>query len=351
MWKIACALAIMSGHILVTLHALHPASGTWPTLLSFLKFFGSRHFFFFSGFFAARGLVDDRPIAKFAATRFARLYVLVLASVSLGVLARFAFTVSGLPDTVDPWPNGLWQGPIDWTSALRHLLPTGLVATNDFNYAIWYLYHELRLVLLFPLFRWALRGGWIRSVGTIALLLAVAVAGEHRYFGAFPLFRTSPFQTLGYGFVFLVGAATWKLQTELSERGIRPSRAAAAILLCAGLLVAYLEALGIQPQVHNPPILNVQTAAGQAMVFLALCWLLPDLTVPGWLRRATYWSVGIYVVHPPVHQLICHWIAWSHNDLALALVPLISIPLGALFFHGFVQPVGKLLSPTRGDSG
>lgn len=352
LWKILCALAILSGHVLVTLDATVPEAAPWSESLKVLTFFGSRHFFFFSGFLAASGLVAlARPMGSLLGMRFVRLYVLVVASVTLGVLTRLGLGHSGIPDVDQPWPCGLWQGDISWASAIHHLLPTGLVATNDFNYAIWYLYHELRLLLLFPLFRWSLSAGWGRLAGTLVGVLGVATVGENLFHASFPLFRTSPFQTLGYGFIFLAGAATWRILEAVRAEDRAPSQGTAILLLVGGIGIGYLEAFGIRPPFDSPPLLNVQTVVGQTAVFLGLCWLLPRFTMPSWLQTVSLWSVGIYVVHPPIHQFLTHLAAHLGDYRLLALVPTLSIPLGGLFYHGFVEPVARFIKSRAGASG
>lgn len=349
LWKILCALAILSGHVLVTLDAAIPEGAPWGWALKTLTFFGSRHFFFFSGYMAASGLMDlTRPMGGLVGMRFVRLYVLVLASVTWGVACRWGLTISGIPDVDQPWPTGLWQGHLDWGSAFAHLLPTGLVPTNDFNYAIWYLYHELRLLLLFPLFRWSMQGDWKRLVGAILGLLVVAMVGENLFHPYFPLFRTSPFQTLGYAFIFLAGAATWKIQSWARARSWVPGGGLAIAMVIGGVVIGYLEAAGIRPPFDSPPLLNVQTVVGQMLVFLGLCWLAPGFSMPNWLRTATLWSVGIYVVHPPVHQFLSHLAAARGNYSLLVLVPVLSVPLGALFYHGFVEPVARFIKARLG---
>jgi peptidoglycan/LPS O-acetylase OafA/YrhL len=338
LWKFLCALAILFGHNLVTLMAWHPAASVWKDLFHPLQFFSPLHFFFFSGYFAASGLLDvSRPILPFMKSRGLRVYVLVVAALAWGLAMRLAtLRASGGAQSLGTiWPLGCWDAPLDWRDAFMHLSPIGFADHTRFNYATWYLYQELRIVLLFPLFRWILhRESSLERWGWTGCLMVTAALLEYKFWSYFPLFRSSPFQTLAYGCYFLSGCLVWM---EIRRPAFASAPKCLAFLaLFAGLAISYLEAFGIQPRVGNPPVLMVQTLIGQTLLFLGLKRLWGGVHAAAWLRKACEWSVGIYIVHPPLH-VVATWIAVSMGSAWPLLVEIALAIVGGALFHRFVE--------------
>jgi peptidoglycan/LPS O-acetylase OafA/YrhL len=338
LWKLGCALAILFGHNLVTMMAWHPADGLWSGLFHPLQIFSPLQFFFFSGYFAASGLLDgSRPIVPSMKSRGVRIYVLVVAALAWGLGMRLATAhlSGGVRSLGSIWPLGCWDGPIDWRDALMHLSPFGFADHTRFNYATWYLYQELRLVLLFPLFRWILlRRSSLERWGWVGFLMIAAALLEYKFWSYFPLFRSSPFQTLAFGCYFLSGSLVWM---ELRKPAFaRAPRELWYVVLAAGFAISYLEAFGIHPHVSNPPVLMVQTLIGQILLFLGLKSLWGDLHVAAWLRKACDWSVGIYIMHPPLHVLAT-WIAVSIGSAWPLPVEIALAIAGGALFHRFVE--------------
>jgi len=338
LWKFGCALAILLGHNLVTLKAWHPENEVWRGLFQVLQVFSPLQFFFFSGYFAASGLLDiSRSLPAFMMARGARIYVLVVAAFAWGLGMRLATAKlsGGVESLGSIWPLGCWDGPVDWRDALMHLSPFGFADHTRFNYATWYLYQELRIVLLFPLFRWILnRRSSLERWGWTGFLMVVAALLEYKFWSFFPLFRSSPFQSLAYGCYFLAGSLVW-MELRRPESASAP-KGLAVLALVIGVAIESLDAFGIQLHLSNPPVLMVPTLIGQILIFWALKLLVKDVEVAGWLRRACDWSVGIYIMHPPLHVLAT-WIAVSiGNAWPLLVEMLLAIVVGALF-HRFVE--------------
>lgn len=348
MWKFLCALAVLLGHNLVTWKALRPGSDAIRLSFDLLQFFSPYHFFLFSGYFAASALKDSsRGIVGFATGRGLRIYILVVCATAWAAAVRFALFPGGTsPESAGIWPLGLWAGPLDPSLVARHLSPLGMVDSTRVNYAVWYLYQELRIVLLFPLFRWILRQGPNLRWGAVALLFLAAAALEYRFWSLFPLFRTSPFQSLSYGGYFLAGAC---LREEFRVGGrLAPGRVPAWRLLVPGALLAALIPLGISLPVKNPPILLVPILLGQILCFAGLRSTVSGLRLPGFLERATNWSVGIYVVHPPVHMVAASLAVAQGSDLPLWIGMGLSILLGGAFHRWIERPSVALVRRIQG---
>lgn len=341
-WKLACALAVLFGHHLVTVNEAVPADPVWKAIFASLQVFAPFQFFFFSGFLAASALRSpERPLGAMMASRALRIYVLVLAAVALGVAGRLLapFLVgTWTTTTVTIWPLDTWAGPFPWDQVVRHLNPFGFADHTRLNYAIWYLYHELRLVLLLPLFRWILLRPRFRDRGFLgACLLAIAAAGEFLLWDRFPDFRTSPFQTLAFGVFFLGGAECW-----IALRGegflLRLPRSAGVGLLATGAALILLQPFEIQLPIGNPPIRLLPMLLGQAAFFCGLSMVFGNPPASAWWKRACEWSVGIYVVHPPLHMFTTWWSYHSGSLLPLLISIVLSIPLGILFHHAIERP-------------
>lgn len=338
LWKLLCALAVLLGHNLVTMSAMAPTSQFLSTAFKCLQVFPPVHFFFFSGYLAASSLgASSRPSAGMMLSRAFRIYVLVLAALFLGVVFRWVFTAMFFQPGADAvWPLSAWDGEIDPRQAFLHLSPLGLVDTTRFNYATWYIYHELRLVALFPLFGWMLTrkstsAKWLFT----GILLALAVVLEYRLWSFFPHFRSSPFQTMSYGVFFLAGA--------LVHQGIQQGgwirsldRRIIVIGLIAGMVVMALEPLGIRPPVDNPPILGIQPLVSQILVFSAIRILAGDFKLSRLVRKACDWSVGIYIVHPPIH-VVCTWLAIRQHSFAPLFAGMAISILAGVGFHQWIE--------------
>lgn len=338
LWKLGCALAVLVGHNLVTVTILRPGPTAWNLGFRALQIFSPLHFFFFSGYLAYRGLsTPDRPLAGSMVSRAFRIYVLVASALALGLACRWLFTTFSGPIPPDAvWPLSNWSGGIDPGLALRNLSPLGLADTTRFNYATWYIYQELRLVAFFPVFRWilSLRSRTSKASAVLALLGGAAIL-ENRLWMHFPAFRSSPFQTLAFAVFFLVGALVAQGFAPGGALRNLPRRTAWGLLLL-GTAFAILEPLGIHPPLRNPPILMIQTLIGQAVVFAALHRLLGDFQVGAGVRKACAWSVGIYVVHPPIHAACTWWAARSGSIWPLFAGMTVSVMLGVAF-HRLVE--------------
>lgn len=340
LWKLFCALAILFGHNLVTLTALAPANPVLSGVYHSLQFFSPLQFLFFSGYISATTLATrDRPLRGIMAVRAMRIYVLVVLALVWGLAMRWIVKdIAGVSSLGTIWPLGVWDGPIDPIQILRHLNPFGFADHVQFNYATWYLYQELRIVLLFPLFRWILTRPSARTRWMVAGLLMLAAALlEYRFWSFFPLFRSSPFQSLAYGVYFLVGAL---VRIDLRKGGVfgNLGKPLAWGAIAVGLGLAYLEAFGIRPPLDNPPILMVQTLVGQVLLVIGIDQVVGNFSIPSWLRRACDWSVGIYIAHPPIHVLAA-WIGirtGTYWPFAVGIA--ISLVLGVLFHQMIERP-------------
>lgn len=339
-WKLACALAVLLGHHLVTIKLLVPDQITWKALFASIQVFAPFQFFFFSGYLAASSLRHSkRPILSMMAGRGLRIYVLVLGALVLGTAGRLLANAvlpseSGSLGTI--WPLSTWNGPFSWVEFARHLNPFGFADHTSLNYAIWYLYHELRLVALFPLFRWILLRPRLRTrLGFTLGLLAIAAVFEFKFWQHFPEFRTSPFQTLSFGVFFLFGSEAW---IALRGGGVLKgaSRTKGLLLLSLGAALILLQPFGLELPIGNPPIRLFPMLLGQTAFFLGLAILIGNPELPPSIRRACDWSVGIYVVHPPLHMFTAWWSVQQGSLLPLWVGMAVSIPLGILF-HRLVE--------------
>lgn len=352
-WKLACAVAVLIGHNLVTVTAWKPDDGFWSGIYHVVQFFSPLHFFFFSGYLAAGALLDaGRPLGRMMAARGLRIYVLIVAALAWGLLARIAFTAStGIRDLGEVWPLPYWKGDLDLVEALRHLNPLGFADHVSFNYAVWYLYQEFRLVLLFPLFRAMLLLPTLTArVGGVVATMVGASAVEFLIWPWFPLFRSSPAQSFGYGCVFLAGAIVWM---ELRPGGAlsKLGRLPAALCLALGILVSFLESAGIRPSVDNPMILMAPTLVGQVLVVVGLARLFGNFSVPASLRKACDDSVGIYIVHPPIH-MVAAWLALRERSLwPIATGIVVSLLVGRIFHAWLELPSQRLIRRWMGGAG
>jgi peptidoglycan/LPS O-acetylase OafA/YrhL len=352
LWKLACALAVLLGHNAVTIMAIRPDLHLFRAPYHVLQFFSPIQFLFFSGYFAAAGLRNrDRSLPALMLGRALRIYILVVFAFGWGLAIRIATAhFSGETRSLGAiWPLNLWDGPVEWRDALMHLSPIGFADHTRFNYGTWYLYQELRIVLLFPLFRWILlRKSSPQRWGMAAALMMLAAVLEYKFWMFFPLFRSSPFQSIAYGCCFLVGAL---VSLELERKWIETvPRGIVAFVLCIGVAVSFLESFGITPRVSNPPIVMVQTLVGQMLVFPCLWTLFHDWNAPDWLRLPCQWSVGIYIIHPPLHVL-ASWIAVSMGSLwPIAIEIAIAVVGGAVFYHVIERPSQGWVKTLQGRS-
>lgn len=337
-WKLACAVAILLGHHLVTLSEWHPDDPVAHAAFRILQVFSPFQFFFFSGYLASSMLADvRRPLRGAMVGRFLRVYVLLAGGLLWAAAVRVVFVRCGGPETTSGlWPLGSWDRPFDALQLLRHFDPLGFVDSTRINYAAWYLYQELRLVLLMPLFRWVLRRPSLRQrwAACFAILAASAVL-ESRFWSWFPLFRTSPFQTLAFGAVFLAGALIWT-ETRPGGRLARLSPRVAFAAIAVGCAFSSLSVLDVRLPLQNPSVLLLPILAAQIALFVGLRALVADRVVPLWLRKACDGSVGIYVVHPPVH-LVAVWIAVRMGSLWPFPASIATSLLLGWAFHRFVE--------------
>jgi len=345
LWKLGCALAVLFGHNLVALLAWRPDDRLWSAIYHAVQFFSPLHFFFFSGFIAASVLLDPRKsLAKTMVSRGIRIYVLIFTALVLGLGVRLAFQAwSGVDHPGDIWPLAYWSGGIDWTMALRHLNPIGFADHVSFNYAVWYLYQEFRMVLLFPLFRWILLrptlAGRMVAVGT---LLVGAALLEFLLWSWFPMFRSSPFQTLGFSCIFLVGALVWMEQREggiLHRLGVGQGLG----LLAIGIFLSLFESMGIRPPLDNPIVLLVPVLLGQAFAVAGLVRLARGIEAGPILQRACDASVGIYIVHPPIHMIAIWW-AIRKDSLWPVLVGIVASLAAGWLYHIWIEVPSQRLA-------
>ena len=336
-WKLLCALAVLLGHNLVTLTAWHPENQILGGIFHLVRFFSPLHFFLFSGYFACSSLEGTKlGMGRLMASRGLRIYVLVVAAFAWGLLWRVAtLRILPTPAVGSPWPLEVWNGPIHWKDAAMHLFPLGFADHISINYATWYLYQELRIVLFFPLFRWILRRpsrsekwAWLAGLWLISAVL------EHKFWALFPLFRSSPFQSLAFGCVFLAGALL--RQESRSPWFQRVPLPAVASILVVGVAVSFFESFGIRLPVQNPPLLLIPVVVGQILALGALLRLVPRPPAPDWLRKASDWSVGIYVVHPPLH-VVATWISLSIGSALPLVVEICASIAGGALFHRLVE--------------
>lgn len=337
-WKLACAFAVLCGHNLVTLKGWRSDEPAWGWILHVFQFFSPLQFLFFSGYLAASGIVDvRRGMREMVVSRAVRVYALAVTALVWGLLVRAVIaTTAGGPAQDEPWPLRFWNGPVDWMEVLRHLNPFGFADHVSFNYGVWYLYQELRIAFLLPAFRWILLRPALRARAALLLgSLVAAIVLEHVFWSWFPMFRSSPFQTIGYGCCFLAGAIVWM---ERREGGIlhRVGRTKAILLIGAGLIVSYAESAGITPPVDNPIVLMVPTLVGQILLVAGLLPFAHGFATPAAVRSLCDTSAGIYIVHPPIH-IACAWIAVrAGSPWPIAVGILLSIAIGA-FYHRFVE--------------
>ncbi|HNY32494.1 MAG TPA: acyltransferase [Fibrobacteria bacterium] len=344
-WKLLCALAVLVGHNLVTLTAWQTDFPPWRWIYHAVQFFSPYHFFLFSGYLACSSLESPSvPLGKFMLSRALRIQILVVAAFAWALGIRLLATDGGAVGSLGTiWPLDVWDGPIDWRDALMHLSPFGFADHTKINYATWYLYQELRIILLFPIFRWILqRPSSFHRWMFLALLWGAASVLEYKFWSFFPLFRSSPFQSLAYGCYFFLGV----LARQTTRSASFPTRlpwSLAWVVLGIGVGVSFFESFSIRFPLSNPPILLVPIAAGQFLVVTALCRLLPRIPAPSLLRRACDWSVGIYIVHPPLHVVATWWAVRTGNPWPLVPEILLSIAGGALFHHLVERPSNILL--------
>lgn len=350
-WKLACAVAVLCGHNLITLYNWRADEPIWGWMYHVIQFFSPLHFFFFSGYLAASGLIDvRRGMRGMVASRAVRVYALAVTALAWGVLARVALTAGvGGPSLDGEWPLLLWKGAIDWSEALRHMNPFGFADHVSFNYGVWYLYQEIRLAFLFPVFRWILLRRDFRT--RLALLLgtmAGAALLEYVLWPWFPMFRSSPFQTIGYGCYFLAGSIVWmELRDGGLLRGIGRSGAVALVLV--GLVVSFGESAGIRPPLDNPIVLMVPILFGQILVAVGLTVLTRGVEVPLLVRRMCDTSVGIYIIHPPIHVVCAYFAFRSGSILPIATGIVLSILIGALY-HRFVEVPSQKVAKWAADA-
>lgn len=249
LWKLFCSIAVLLGHNLVTLTSWSPQDGFWQAVYHVIQFFSPLHFFFFSGYLAVSGLRDaGRSLKSMMLGRALRIYVLIVAALAWGLAMRLAVKhFAGASSLGTIWPLAVWDGPVHWEPVLRHMNPFGFADHVQFNYAVWYLYQELRIVLLFPLFRWILQrrtscARWMWPAG----LLVVSAAMEYILWPLFPWFRSSPFQSVGFGMCFLFGALV-KMELESGGFLMRISKGWAPVVLAAGIGLSFSNRLASVP--------------------------------------------------------------------------------------------------------
>lgn len=339
-WKLACALAILVGHNLVTLTQWQPHDEFMRWTFRLLQVFSPFQFFFFSGYLASSMLSDTRRTLVAAMTgRFFRVYILVVGALIWGLVVRaIAGWSIGDASMGTFWPLGTWDVPLDAATVLRHLDPLGFVDTTRINYATWYLYQELRLVLLIPLFRWILlRPSRLFHWGALFALLVVPAILEYRFWMFFPTFRSSPFQTLGFAALFLAGALIWR-ETRPGGWFASLSTGVCMAAIAVGCGFSAMAVFDVQLPVMNPIVQLVPILAAQLFLFVGLRGLVDGKTVPALVRRACDGSVGIYVVHPPVH-MVAAWMAIRWDSILPILAGiLVSVGLGWLFHRGIEAP-------------
>jgi surface polysaccharide O-acyltransferase-like enzyme len=339
-WKLACALAILVGHNLVTLTQWHPHDELVKWSFRLLQIFSPFQFFFFSGYLASSMLSDSKRSLGAAMTgRFLRVYVLVVGAL-VWALAIHAIVRCSIGDVSlgSYWPLGVWDQPLSPMIVLRHLDPLGFVDTTKINYATWYLYQELRLILLIPMFRWILkRPSRLFQWGALLALLVVPALLENRFWMWFPLFRTSPFQTMGFAAIFLAGALIWR-ETRPDGRLSRLPRVACLAAIVAGLAISALAIFEVQLPFKNPILGLLPILAAQTCLFVGLRGLAGGLPVPPLLRKACDSSVGIYVMHPPIH-IVAAWLAIRFDSVVPILGGiLVSLGIGWLFHRRVELP-------------
>lgn len=351
LWKFACAAAILCGHNLITLYNWRIGEPIWGWMYHVIQVFSPLHFFFFSGYLAASGLVDvRRGMRGMVASRAVRVYALAITALAWGVVARLALAAGSDGSGMEgEWPLPLWKGPIDWIEALRHVNPFGFADHVSFNYGVWYLYQEIRLAFLFPLFRWILLRRDLRTrVGLLVAIMLGAALLEYVFWPWFPMFRSSPFQTVGYGCYFLAGSIAWM---ELREGGFlrRIGKPGAVALVLAGLVVSFGESAGIRPPLDNPIVLMVPILFGQTLLAVGLTVLARGNEAPLSLRRLCDTSVGIYIIHPPIH-VVCAFFAFRTGSLWPIATGIVLSLVGGALYHRFVEVPSQRVAKWAADA-
>lgn len=166
---------------------------------------------------------------------------------------------------------------------------------------------------------------------------------EYKFWSHFPLFRSSPIQSVAFGCCFLAGALLW-IEFKEGRMARLPGWLVAGALV-AGVAVSFFDSFDIRIPIKNPPVLMVPVMVGFVLVFSALQVYFGKIRIPDWLRKACDYSVGIYIVHPPLH-VVAAWLFVSSGRVWPIVVEIALALVGGWVFHRLVERPSQILAKT-----
>lgn len=162
---------------------LTPLSMFWASSQAVLVFF------ILSGFVLTLMLQNrTQSYADYIIRRTLRLWIPYIVSIAVGAFLVWLIGSEPIPE-LGQWINKFYGVEITWQSLLGHLFFIGHYPTDEFNFVVWTLQHEMRISLIMPLLIpfLATRSGL--KFGGILLMSAVSIPLVH-------FLRRTPFSDL-----------------------------------------------------------------------------------------------------------------------------------------------------------
>ncbi|GHF33510.1 acyltransferase [Deinococcus metalli] len=304
-------------------------------------------FFILSGFVLTLMLTrgGGMPYGPYVWRRVTRLYLPYITVILIAAALNVELYHGRLPE-FGLWINQFWHLPISLGVLLNHVGFVGPFNTDQFDYAIWSLVHEMRISLLFPLLLAAvLKLGWRRSVVAAGLLSVAVTPLYHLTIARHPNVATS-LLTLHYLLPFTVGTLLALHLRDVQRWYAARGRTERVVLAVAAVVSYFVSSL---PQtlwgLDTPMILEWLALPGATLLLVfALASdrvgrLLAVQPAP-FLGRISY---SLYLTHPVTMLATLHLL---HGRLPVALLPVIglalTVPVATLVYWAVEQPSIRL---------
>jgi peptidoglycan/LPS O-acetylase OafA/YrhL len=261
-------------------------------------------FFLLSGFVLSLPVWRGKPqsYSVFIVRRICRIYVPYLFGLALSVLGASIFVSQTVPG-LSQWFYATWNGHINWTLVLKHILFIGpSYNAREFNAAFWTLIIEMRVSIILPFFLLLLRrlsfgGMWL----VCAITLIIGLVSEPRFISGF-----SALQIFGWTGLFIAGAIVARaviLESSHISR-IFSRRPVALLSLTTFLFAGYLR-----PSLPLSEFLTRGLCAGGGLATICVAIYNRDFRnflntrVLQFMGRVSY---SLYLLHATVLYVMFH---------------------------------------------
>lgn len=168
-------------------------------------------FFVLSGFVLSLPFYTNRQnnYPTYVIKRMCRIYIPYIVTIILAFICRELF-YGGEIEGLSEWTNTIWENDVSKADALNYFFLIGSGYTDNLNFVVWSLVHEMRISLIFPIIMFFLLKANSKQ-GIIAALLLSFISVVFVFLTDTVLL----FDTLHYSSLFIIGALLAKYRETL----------------------------------------------------------------------------------------------------------------------------------------